>query len=129
VTAKRRRGEVVWLLARDGGYGTTRLEARQLLAMVTKVWRIPSQCRTTTVRGVDDGVRRDFYIGFSISGNSQLIGFMLQQTEYTYRASRSGFVFLGVISAIAAVTLVKASGVELDNKVLQGYLDQEEDIC
>lgn len=54
-----------------------------------------------------------------MNGNSQLIGFMLQQTEYTYRASRSGFVFLGVISAIAAVALVEPSGVGLDEKVLQ----------
>jgi len=37
---------------------------------------------------------------------------MLKQTESTYRASRSGFDFLGVISAIVVVTLIESIGVE-----------------
>jgi uncharacterized YccA/Bax inhibitor family protein len=38
---------------------------------------------------------------------------MLKQKETTYRASRSGFDFLGVISAIIANTLVESSGSEV----------------
>jgi hypothetical protein len=51
---------------------------------------------------------------------------MLEQTDSTYRASRSGFDFLGVISAIVAVTLVEASGVKRCGQVLQAVLGQRE---
>jgi hypothetical protein len=54
------------------------------------------------------------------------LGFMLEQTDSTYRASRSGFDFLGVISAIVAVTLVEASGVKRCGQVLQAVLGQRE---
>ena len=112
VTTIGRRGEVIWLLARDGGYLAARLETRQFLAMVTKVRRVPCQCRTAAVCGIDNSVRRDFYIGFPVRRQGQLAGFMPKQTESTYRASRSGFDFLGVISAIVANTLVETSGMK-----------------
>jgi hypothetical protein len=53
---------------------------------------------------------------------------MLEQTDSTYRASRSGFDFLGVMSGIAAVTSVEASGVERCGQVLQSVSGQRGDI-